>query len=148
MCPTVSVSDAREKLSNVLNEVAYGHERYIVERRGQPLAAIIPASEYNDLLTLLGENGVLGEVQGIPVTIRFTGEEYFVSDDLFNLYGEGNSLEAARQDYCVAVQEYRDDLEAHVDNLAPYLAEHLAQLRALESTAAEASTAEAALADI
>ena len=136
MCPTVSVSDAREKLSNVLNEVAYGHERYIVERRGQPLAAIIPASEYNDLLTLLTENGVLSEVQGIPVTIRFTGEAYFVSDDLFNLYGEGNTLEAARQDYRVAVQEYRADLEAHADHLAPYLAEHLAQLRTLESASA------------
>lgn len=142
MCPTVSASDAREKLSNVLNEVAYGHERYIVERRGQPLAVIIPASEYHDLLTLLSENGVLGEVQGIAVTIRFSGEAYFVSDDLFNLYGEGNTLEAARQDYRVAVQEYRDDLEAHADHLAPYLAEHLAQLRALESAAADAAAAD------
>lgn len=133
MCPIVSVSDAREKLSNVLNEVAYGHERYIVERRGQPLAAIIPASEYDDLITLLSENGVRSEVQGIPVTIRFTGERYFVSDDLFNLYGEGNTLEAARQDYRVALQEYRADLEAHADHLAPYLADHLAQLRRLES---------------
>ncbi len=132
MCPILSVSDAREKLSNVLNEVAYGHERYIVERRGQPLAAIIPASEYNDLLTLLSENGVLSEVQGIPVTIRFTGQGYFISDDVFNLYGEGDTLEAARQDYRITVQEYRADLEAHADRLAPYLAEHLAQLRALE----------------
>ncbi len=132
MCPILSVSDAREKLSNVLNEVAYGHERYIVERRGQPLAAIIPASEYNDLLTLLSENGVLSEVQGIPVTIRFTGQGYFISDDVFNLYGEGDTLEAARQDYRITVQEYRADLEAHADRLVPYLAEHLAQLRALE----------------
>jgi len=133
MCPTVSISDAREKLSNVINEVAYGHERYIVERRGQPLAAIIPASEYNDLLTLLSENGVFSEMQGIPVTIRFTGQGYFISDDVFNLYGEGNTLEAARQDYRIAVQEYRADLEAHSEHLAPYLAEHLAQLRVLEA---------------
>lgn len=136
MCPTVSVSDARENLSTMLNEVAYGHKRYIVERRGQPLAAIIPASEYSDLLNLLAENGVLSDVRGIPVTIRFTGEGYFVSDDVFNLYGEGNTLEAARQDYRIAVQEYRADLEAHADHLAPYLAEHLAQLRNLESALA------------
>jgi prevent-host-death family protein len=134
MCPTISVSNARENLSNMLNEVAYGHERYIVERRGQPLAAIIPASEYSDLLNLLAENGVISEVQGIPVTIHFTGEGYFVSDDTFNLYGEGNTLEAARQDYRIAVQEYRADLEAHADRLAPYLAEHLTQLRTLELT--------------
>ncbi len=133
MCPTVSISDAREKLSNVINEVAYGHERYTVERRGQPLVTIIPASEYTDLVTLLTENGVRSEVQGVPVTIHFTGERYFVSDDLFNLYGEGNSLEAARQDYRIALQEYRADLEAHADHLAPYLAEHLTQLRALEA---------------
>ncbi len=135
MCPIVSISDAREKLSNMLNEVAYGHERYIVERRGQPLAAIIPASEYTDLLTLLTENGVLSEVQGIPVTIHFTGEGYFVSDDVFNLYGEGKTLDGARQDYKIALQEYRADLEAHADHLAPYLADHLTELRRLESAA-------------
>jgi len=134
MCPTVNISDAREKLSNVINEVAYGHERYTVERRGQPLATIIPASEYNDLVTLLSENGVLSEIQGIPVTIRFTGQGYFISDDVFDLYGEGNTLESARQDYRIAIQEYRTDLEAHADRLAPYLAEHLTQLRAIEST--------------
>lgn len=132
MCPTVSVSDAREKLSSVINEVAYGHERYTVERRGQPLVTIIPASEYNDLVTLLTENGVLSEVQGIPVTIRFTGQGYFISDDVFNLYGEGNTLEAARQDYRITLQEYRADLEAHADHLAPYLAGDLIHLRALE----------------
>jgi prevent-host-death family protein len=131
MCPTVNVSKARENLSNMLNEVAYGHERYIVERRGQPLAAIIPVSEYTDLLTLLSENGVVGDVQGVPVIIRFTGERYFVSDDIFDLYGEGDTLDAARQDYWVAVQEYQDDLEANADHLAPYLANHLDQLRQL-----------------
>ena len=139
MCPTVSVSNARENLSNMLNEVAYGRERYIIERRGQPLAAIIPASEYTDLITLLAENGVLSDVQGIPVTIRFTGEGYFVSDDTFNLYGEGKTLDTARQDYWAAVQEYHADLEAHVDHLAPYLEEHLAQLRSLESAPASNS---------
>lgn len=131
MCPTVNVSKARENLSNMLNEVAYGHERYIVERRGQPLAAIISASEYTDLLSLLSENGVVDEIQGIPVLIRYAGERYFISDDIFDLYGESDTLDAARQDYWAAVQEYRDDLEADVGNLAPYLADHLEQLRQL-----------------
>ena len=140
MCPTVSVSKARENLSNMLNEVAYGHERYIVERRGQPLAVIMPASEYSDLLTLLSENGVASEILGIPVTIRLLETGYFISDDIFDLFGEGATLEAARQDYELAVQSYREDLEAAADHLAPYLAEHLARLRELMTDGEELST--------
>ncbi len=128
---TIGTTEARERLAHVLNEVAYGGQRYIIERRGQPLAAIIPAAEYETLLEMLADAGVAGTVHGIPVQIRFDGDRYFISDDQFDLYGEGLTLEAARQDYWLAVQDYLADLEADADRLAPYLAERLARLRAL-----------------
>lgn len=130
---TIGTTKAREKLANVLNEVAYGGRRYIVQRRGQPLVAIIPAAEYDALLKMLSGAGVSDEIHGIPVQIRFDGERYFVSDDQFDLYGEASTLEAACQDYWLAVQDYLADLETDADHLAPYLAERLSRLRALLS---------------
>jgi len=128
---TLGAAEARDRLAHVLNEVAYGGQRYIVERRGRPLVAILPAGEYAALVQLLSEHGATSDVRGIPVRIRFDGSRYFVSDDPFDLYGEGATLDAARQDYWLAVQEYRVDLEADAVRLAPYLAERLERLRAL-----------------
>ncbi len=128
---TIGSTEARKKLAHVLNEVAYGSQRYVVERRGKPLAAIIPATEYEALLEMLTDAGAQGEIHGIPVQIRFDGNRYFISDDQFDLYGEGPTLEAARRDYWLAVQDYRADLEADADRLAPYLADRLSRLRAL-----------------
>jgi len=121
----IGSTEAREKLAHVLNDVAYGSRRYIVERRGKPLAVILPAAEYDTLIQLLADSGVLGEIHGIPVCIRFDGDQYFISDEQFDLYGEGPTLEAARQDYWLAVQDYRADLQADAECLAPYLADRL-----------------------
>lgn len=129
----IGATEAREKLAHILNQVAYGGQRYIVERRGNPLVAIIPAVEYDELLGMLSTTGVSDEIHGIPVQIRFDGERYFVSDDQFDLYGEGRTLEAACQDYWLAVQDYLADLETDADRLAPYLADRLARLRAILS---------------
>lgn len=132
----IGSSEARKKLANVLNEVAYGNQRYIVERHGQAMAAIIPADEYNTLITLLSESGVESVIDDIPVKIRFDGERYFISDDAFDLYSEGSTLETAKQDYRLALQDYLADLEADADRLAPYLVERLARLREILDSAA------------
>ena len=128
---TIGTSEVRERLAHVLNEVAYGGQRYIVERRGKPLAAIISAGEYEALLEVLTDTGVRGEIHGIAVRIRFDDDRYFISDDQFDLCGEGSSLKAARRDYWLAVQDYLADLEADADRLAPYLADRLTRLCAL-----------------
>ena len=128
---TIGIAEAREKLAHVLNKVAYGGQRYIVERRGKPLAAIIPATEYEALLELLADAGVVDQIHGLSVRVRFDGQSFFISDDQFDLYGEGSTLETARQDYWVAVQDYLADLEADRGRLTPYLADRLARLRAL-----------------
>jgi hypothetical protein len=75
------------------------------------------------------EVGVSDKVHSIPVHIRFDGDNYFVSDELLNLYGVGASVEEAEEDYWTAVQEYYADLSANADSLVAYLQEHLNFLR-------------------
>jgi prevent-host-death family protein len=45
----VSVSGAKRDLSDLLNRVAYGRERIIVESRGKPKAAVVPIEDYEAL---------------------------------------------------------------------------------------------------
>jgi prevent-host-death family protein len=131
MVKTIGIAKAREGLSDLINEVAFAGERYVVERRGKPLAALIGADEYQQLTELLSEAGVNAQVCGIPVRIRFDGEQYFITDERLDLYGAGASLNEAREDYALAVQEYYADLQANKDHLARPLREHLAYLRQL-----------------
>ena len=87
----------------------------------------------------LSEVGVHDEVHGIPVHIRFDGDNYFVSDEVLKLYGVGASVEEAKEDYWTAVQEYYADLSANADSLVAYLKEHLDFLRKVLATTSEAT---------
>jgi prevent-host-death family protein len=139
MSRKIGITEARDSLSEVLNRVAYGGERYVVERRGKPLAAMISVVEYQELVRLLSEIGVSDKVHSIPVHIRFDGDNYFVSDEVLNLYGVGASVEEAREDYWTAVQEYYADLSANADSLVAYLQGHLDFLRKVFAHTSEAS---------
>lgn len=48
----VSVSDARRDLAELVNQVAYGGRRIILQRRGKPLAALVPIED----LELVGKS--------------------------------------------------------------------------------------------
>ena len=41
----VSVTQARAELSNLVNEVAYSHERVVLTRHGKPLAVLVSAED-------------------------------------------------------------------------------------------------------
>ncbi|HSF15045.1 MAG TPA: type II toxin-antitoxin system Phd/YefM family antitoxin [Vicinamibacteria bacterium] len=41
----VSTRDARKKLAELVNRVAYGNERFIVTRHGKGVAALVPLSD-------------------------------------------------------------------------------------------------------
>lgn len=51
MATTVSTSKARIDFAEMINQVAYGGERVVLDRRGKPIAAIIPIDD----LTFLEE---------------------------------------------------------------------------------------------
>jgi len=42
---TVTLTDARDHLSDLVNRVAYGRERVVLERRGKRLVAIVPVED-------------------------------------------------------------------------------------------------------
>ena len=42
MTTTISTMDMRKSLGDFLNKVSIRHDEYIIERKGEPLAAMIP----------------------------------------------------------------------------------------------------------
>ncbi len=42
MNETITTLDIRKRLGEILNRVALRHDEFIIERRGRPLAALIP----------------------------------------------------------------------------------------------------------
>jgi prevent-host-death family protein len=42
MTQRVSTLDIRQKLGDILNRVALRHDQFIIERKGKPLAAVVP----------------------------------------------------------------------------------------------------------
>lgn len=46
---TTTVSDARNNLPELLNQVAYGRERVLLQRHGKPVAAIISLEDLKRL---------------------------------------------------------------------------------------------------
>jgi prevent-host-death family protein len=57
----VSVAEAKRRFSDVVGAVRHGSQRFVIERRGSPVAAIVPI---DDLATLEGKGtrGVLAMV--------------------------------------------------------------------------------------
>jgi len=41
---TVTTLDVRKHLGDILNRVSIRHDEYVIERKGQPLAAMVPVS--------------------------------------------------------------------------------------------------------
>jgi len=126
---TISIAQARGSLAEMVNCVAFGRDWYIVERRGKPVAALVGAAEYRQVLALLRDHGVASEVEGIPVRINFDGERFFVTEDQFNLYGVGETPDEARRDYWLAATDYYEDLKRNRGNLSHPLRQHLTSLR-------------------
>lgn len=49
MLKTISASDLRTNIKDVLNQVAYGHVDYVVEKFGEPAVAMISIEDYGIL---------------------------------------------------------------------------------------------------
>ncbi len=68
MTETLSVSEAKERLSEIVDRVADSGDRFVIESRGRQVAAIVSADELNGLEEeadrpegLLGAVGILSE---------------------------------------------------------------------------------------
>ena len=45
MANSMSVADAKKHLSELMSRVAYNKERFLIERRGKPMAALVSAED-------------------------------------------------------------------------------------------------------
>lgn len=48
------MAEAKSRLAEMVGQVAYGRERFILQRRGRPMAVIISVEEYERLRELAG----------------------------------------------------------------------------------------------
>ena len=55
MATRISASQAKAHLSHLMAQVAYRGERYVIERRGKPLAALVSLEEFDALERLQGQ---------------------------------------------------------------------------------------------
>lgn len=46
---TVTTLDVRRHLGDILNRVAIRHDEYVIERKGKPLAAMVPVSRLESM---------------------------------------------------------------------------------------------------
>ena len=73
MLKTISSSDQRARIKEVLNEVGYGGARYIVRKFGEPTAAIISVEDLR-LLQTVKQQEATTSLRDIIAGIRTRGE--------------------------------------------------------------------------
>jgi prevent-host-death family protein len=45
MLKKITTADARKKFANIINQVAFGNDSFVLTRRGEPIAAIVSVKE-------------------------------------------------------------------------------------------------------
>jgi len=49
MTEKISTLEIRQKLGDILNRVALRHDQFIIERKGKPLAAVVPVAQLEQM---------------------------------------------------------------------------------------------------
>ena len=63
MSGPISVADAKKHLSELMSRVAYNKERFLIQRRGKPMAALVSAEDLARLEEQpKGQHGLLATV--------------------------------------------------------------------------------------
>lgn len=70
MLKKITTADARKKFAEIVNQVAYGSESFVLTRRGQAVAAIVPIKE----LALLQESEDRADIEDAWKAKNETGE--------------------------------------------------------------------------
>ena len=91
MLKTISSSDLRAQIKRVLNEVGYGRVQYVVEKFGEPMAAIVSIEDFR-LLQSVRQRQATSSLQEIIADIRARSR----SLDLDEL---GGLIEEARAEF-------------------------------------------------
>jgi len=71
---TITSSDLRNRIRHVLNEVGYGQSQYIVEKFGEPTAAIISMQDFHLLQSAKRDQGT-ASLQQVIADLRLRNRE-------------------------------------------------------------------------
>ncbi|NLF10353.1 MAG: type II toxin-antitoxin system prevent-host-death family antitoxin [Anaerolineaceae bacterium] len=74
MLKRIKTSELRTEIKRVLNEVGYGQSQYLVEKHGEPTAAIINLADFR-LLQAVKRQQAAGSLRETLAEIRQRGEE-------------------------------------------------------------------------
>jgi len=58
MTHEVSTLDVRQRLGDLLNRVALRHDEYVIARKGQPLAALVPVQKLEQMRRIARRHGL------------------------------------------------------------------------------------------
>lgn len=58
MSERVSTMDVRARIGDLLNRVALRHDEFIIERKGQPLAALVPVERLEQMRRFARQHGL------------------------------------------------------------------------------------------
>ncbi len=59
MTERVSTMDVRQHLGDILNRVALRHDEFVIERKGRPLAALVPVEKLEQLRAIARRHALL-----------------------------------------------------------------------------------------
>ena len=93
MLKTITSSDLQVQVRQVLNEVGYGHNQYIVEKSGEPTAAIISMADFRLLQEMRQAQTVSSPAGGFE-TVRQMRSEW-KPDDLALLIEQARQVNTA-----------------------------------------------------
>ena len=100
MPKTISSSELRAKIKQILNEVGYGQSQYVVERFGEPTAAIVSIEDLR-LIQAVKEERARRSLRDVIAGIRARGGEVD-SEELDTL------IEEARAEFYELQQQAAD----------------------------------------
>lgn len=66
MADRVSTMDVRARIGDMLNRVALRHDEFIIERKGKPLAALVPVERLEQMRRFARRHGLEFMVQQQP----------------------------------------------------------------------------------
>jgi len=89
MLKVISSSDLRAQVRQVLNEVGYGRAQYVVEKFGEPTAAIVSMEDFR-LLQAVREQQATASFQDIVARIRARSRQQ-APDELDTLIEEARA---------------------------------------------------------
>ncbi|MGH2739630.1 MAG: type II toxin-antitoxin system Phd/YefM family antitoxin [Actinomycetota bacterium] len=73
MARTVPLSEARARLSELMDELERRHEHVVITRRGRPVAVLVPSAEYDaveETLEVLHDDDVLAALRESERDVR------------------------------------------------------------------------------